>query len=219
MLRAMEPPPLIPPPLVAQPSLAARVGMRLLRKAVFSLVGLGIICLVGYLASDHKDYPGKAEFEIADGLIDTKAGGIAQGNSKEAKDVAAAFSIQTKAMQAVLFKGGSGRSFASGGEFVTYCRHTPNAVVLMVHVPELRNYKDEKTRAALAALAWTTANLAAKNLPFATEEPTIIVGLRGFASYGPIWSGKLGGKPEIKTDEVDEKRRIYPYFVPTPAAK
>jgi hypothetical protein len=89
----------------------------------------------------------------------------------------------------------------------------------MVHVPELRNYKDAKTRETLAMLTWTTANLAAKELTFTTKEPTLIVGLRGFASYGPIWSGKLGGQPEVKTDELDEKRRIYPFFLARPAGK
>jgi hypothetical protein len=86
-------------------------------------------------------------------------------------------------------------------------------VAFIVHVPELRNYKDPKTREALAMLAWTAANQAAKELQFSTESPAMIVGLRGFGSYGPIWSGKRGGEPDVKTDEIDEVRRLYPFFV------
>ncbi len=96
---------------------------------------------------------------------------------------------------------------------MTYCRHNPDSVAFIVHVPELRNYKDAQAREALATLAWTTANQAAKELRFKAESPAIIVGLRGFGSYGPIWSGKLGGEPEVKTDEIDEVRRLYPFFV------
>lgn len=54
---------------------------------------------------------------------------------------------------------------------------------------------------------------AAKELQFSTNSPAVIVGLRGFASYGPIWSGKRVGEPEVKTDEIDVVRRLYPFFV------
>lgn len=213
----MDPSPSVPPLLNPQPSFLTRVGRALVRKAFTFVIGIGLICLVGYCASDRKDYPGKPEFEAANALITTKGRGVAHGNSDAAKKVAEAFSKNTKSLQAVMFTGGSGFSLAAGGEFVTYCRHNPDAVVLLMHVPELRNYKDAKTREALAQLTWTTANLAAKELTFATKDPTLIVGLRGFGSYGPIWSGKLGGQPEIKTDDLDEKRRLYPFFVPMAA--
>lgn len=48
---------------------------------------------------------------------------------------------------------------------------------------------------------------------------TLIAGRRGFASYGPIWSGKLSGEPDQKTDDIEVKRRLYPLFAAPVAAK
>ena len=203
------PPPLTPPP--PKKTLFDRLKGWIGRK----LVLLGIILAIGYCATDHKDYPGKAEFETADTLIGSSKNGIAHGNTDPAKAAAEKFSTQMKAVQSVFFKGGSGINPASGGNFLTYCRQTSDAVVFMVHVPELRNYKSAKTRESLATIAWLTAATAAKDLTFSVEEPTLHVGLRGFSSYGPIWSGKLRGDAEIKTDDLDEKRRIYPLFAPS----
>jgi hypothetical protein len=192
---------------------------RIARKLIILGVAFGGILLVGYLLTDHKDYPGKADFEKANEQINTNSRGPAHGNSDAAKEAATRFASAAKRLQAVMFTGGSGHSFASGGEFVTYCRHNPDSVAFIVHVPELRNYKDVKTREALALLAWRTANTAANGLTFSSTNPALIVGLRGFASYGPIWSGKLGGEPEVKTDDLDEQRRLYPFFISAGAAR
>ncbi len=186
---------------------------KLVSRMVAVAVVVGVLLGIGYLATDHKDYPGKADFEKANNKITTNSEGAAHGNSDKAKAAAARFASTIKPLQAALFTGGSGRSFASGGDFVTYCQHNPDSVAFIVHVPELRNYKDAKSRAALAMLAWGTANRAAQELPFSSTNPEVIVGLRGFGSYGPIWSGQLGGEPEAKTDDLDEKRRLYPFFV------
>jgi ribosomal protein L7/L12 len=185
---------------------------KLIRKIIVLAVVVGVFLVIGYLLTDHKDYPGKAAFEEANKKITTNAEGAAHGNSEIAKAAAAKFALIIKPLQAALFTGGSGRSFASGGDFVTYCQHNAESVAFIVHVPELRNYKDAKAREALAQLAWTASRGAAKDLPFSSTNPSVIVGLRGFGSYGPIWSGKLGGEPEVKTDDLDEKRRLYPFF-------
>jgi hypothetical protein len=188
----------------------------LFRKVVFTAAILGVVAFVGYLASDHKDYPGKAEFQAPNSAITFNTEGNAHGNSDDARQSAAKFATAMKPLAATVFTGESGHSFASGGEFVTYCQHNPDSVAFIVHVPELRNYKDVKTREALANLAWTTANQAAQELSFTIQSPAIIVGLRGFGSYGPIWSGRVGSNPEVKTDEIDEVRRLYPFFIPRP---
>jgi hypothetical protein len=190
-----------------------RVASALIRRVIALVFLGGIVLLIGYCASDHKDYPGKAEFKTPNSLITTNSNGTAHGSSEAAKQAAAKFASIIKPLQAALFTGGSGRSFASGGEFVTYCRHNPDSVAFIVHVPELRRYKDAKTREALAMLAWTAANQAVKELQFSSEAPVIIVGLRGISSYGPIWSGIRDGEPEVKTDDADEVRRLYPFFV------
>jgi hypothetical protein len=191
----------------------ARIASIIIRKIVSLGILVVVLLLIGYCASDHKDYPGKAEFQAPNSLITTNSRGVAHGNLEAAKQAAAKFAASIQSLQAASFTGGSGHSFASGGEFVTYCRHNPDSVAFLVHVPELRNYKEPQTRELLANLAWTAANEAAKELPFSIESPTIIVGLRGFGSYGPIWSGQRGGAPKVKTDEIDEVRRLYPFFV------
>ncbi len=118
-----------------------------------------------------------------------------------------------KSMQSALFSGGSGRSFATGGEFLTYIKRTPNAVVVLCHVPELRNYKEEKTRNALAKIAWSAAQSATNKIHGVQPTDTLIVGLRGFGSYGPIWEGQVSGESTTKTDDLDEKKRFYPFFI------
>ena len=185
----------------------------LLRKAVFLAIALGVILGIGYFASDRKDYPGKSEFEEVNALITTGSDGVAHGDSEEAKSAAAVFANSMKSMQATLFSGGSGRSFATGGEFLTYIKRTPNAVVVLCHVPELRNYKEEETRDALAQIAWSSAKSATKKISGVQPTDTLIVGLRGFGSFGPIWEGPVSGDAEIKTDDLDEKKRLYPFFV------
>ena len=88
--------------------------MSLIRKAVFLTIGLGAFLLIGYLASDRKDYPGKAQFEEANSLIDNSSKGIVHGDSSDTQAAASAFSNSMKTLQATLFSGGSGRSFATG---------------------------------------------------------------------------------------------------------
>jgi hypothetical protein len=114
----------------------------------------------------------------------------------------------------LLFSGGSGKSFATNGEFITYVHHTDQAVVVLCHVPELRNYKDAAVRASLAELAWVNAQRAAAKLPGVTPAHILVVGLRGFASYGPIWEGPLSGEAVKKTDSSLERDRFHPFFAP-----
>jgi hypothetical protein len=185
----------------------------LIRKAIFIAIGLCIILLIGYFASDRKDYPGKAQFEKVDSLIRTSSGGVAYGDSDDTRAAASAFSTSMKTMQAALFSGGSGRSFATGGNFLTYVKRTPNAVVILCHVPELRNYKDATTRETLAKIAWSSGKAAATKIPGVTGSDTLIIGLRGFGSYGPIWEGTISGEATKKTDDLNEKKRLYPFFV------
>lgn len=204
----------VPPELPKPDSLPARLLKAVVRKIVGWGILICIVGLIGYCASDRKDYPGKTQFEVADGKIAFRQKNLptASGNTEAAQAAAAKFSAATKVLQGVMFKGGSGFSPASGGEFLTYLHHRPDSLVVLVHVPELRNYKDRKTRDALAAMVWNMAGAAAEDLKFGPEPAALLVGLRGFSSYGPIWSGKLGKDADTKTDDPDEKRRIYPFF-------
>lgn len=158
--------------------------------------------------------PGEAEFEEANRLIGMNSGGIAFGDSPASQAAAAQFATTIKQMQSVMFAGGSGKSFATKGEFITYVRCTDNAIVVLSHVPELRNYKDNSVRDSLAKLAWRNAQLAVESHPGITAKHTLVMGLRGFASYGPIWEGPITGEAVKKTDSALERDRLYPFFAP-----
>ncbi|WP_038167014.1 hypothetical protein [Verrucomicrobium sp. BvORR106] len=184
----------------------------LVKKLVSGAALLAICLVVGYFVSDRKDYPGKMEFQEPNSLISTSSDGVAHGNSIPAKRAAEKFASIIKTLHADHFTGSSGGSFALSADFVTYCRHNPDSIAFIVQVPKLKSHKDAETRETLAKLAWTAADQAAKELQFNTNAPAVIVGLRGFTSYGPIWSGRRGGEPEVKTDEIGEERRLYPFF-------
>lgn len=188
-----------------------------IKLAVTALV-IGGIFFVGYLASDKTEYPGKAEFAVVNDRLTVKGDTPVHGDSPETLSAAANFSAGMKKMQAMMFSGGSGKSFASGGEFLTYVVQKPGVVIVLCHVPELRNYKSAETRESLASLAWSMAQVATTGLPGVTKETKLMVGLRGFGSYGPIWEGKMDGEAVVKTDELDEVRRFYPHFVVAEAA-
>ena len=59
--------------------------------------------------------------------------------------------------------------------------------MILCHVPELRNYKSEDSREAICKIAWMAGQSSAKKIPGIKDSDTLIIGLRGFASYGPIW--------------------------------
>ena len=193
-----------------------RFVISLLRKAIFAGIAVGVLLLIGHFTEDKTDYPGKKEFEEVNSLINTSSGDVAYGDSEGTKVAASKFASSMKTMQSALFSGGSGRSFATGGNFLTYVKRTPEAVVILCHVPELRNYKDE-AREAIAQLAWTTGQAVTSTIPGIKPTDTLIIGLRGFASYGPIWEGTVSGEAAKKTNDLDEKKRLYPFFVQTRA--
>lgn len=188
---------------------------RLLIKLIAVAVIVGGILLFGWITEDKNDYPGRTEFEAANAKITTNGQGFAYGNNSQAILIAGNFATGMKTMQALMFSGGSGKSYASGGDFVTYCELGSDKIALITHVPELRNYKDGEALDALVSLAWTCAQEVIKGAKIEDPKTQIIIGLRGFGSYGPVLEGKLGGHVSLRTDGSDEKQRLYAYFPET----
>lgn len=186
---------------------------RLISLAVVVWIGLFVVGLIKAAKEDQKDYPGKTEFEAANTLITTNSKGSAHGNSEAAKAAAMEFASLMKSMQSIFFKGSTGKALATGGEFLTYVHQDEKGVVVLCHVPGLRKYKSGEVREALAAMAWTCAKGMTQKLPGLRGEQSLVIGLRGIASYGPVWEGTVGGEATQKTDEIDGKRRLYPFFV------
>ncbi len=92
-----------------------KIASALIRRVISLSILVGVVLLIGYCASDRKDYPGKAEFAEPNSLITTNSNGPAHGNTDAAKQAATTFASTIKKMQAAFFTGGSGKSFASGG--------------------------------------------------------------------------------------------------------
>jgi hypothetical protein len=134
---------------------------------------------------------------------------FAFGNTTEAIAVATNFSVTMMEMQKQLFTGGGQIHGMTAGKFLTYCQISPNKIIILCHVPGMKDYKDD-VRDALAELAWTTAQQAAHGLP---KESQLVVALKGSLLYGPVWSGKLSGSPLTKDKGRDALKDHYPSFL------
>jgi hypothetical protein len=157
--------------------------------------------------------PGYKEFEAADRLINTKRDAEIHGSSEPAKQAAGEFSKSMKVMTDALFTGGSKKNLMTGGEFLTFCHEGDDTIVFLCHVPSLRSYKDDEAKDGLNKIAWTVANHAASTLD-AEHKKSLVVGLRGIASYGAVMKGSVGGKSPDITNSEDEKSILIPAFAP-----
>lgn len=146
-------------------------------------------------------YPGKTVFGKAEKLINSARSGVAHGNNPAAEKAAASFGSLLKTMQSISFTGGKK---AESKPFVSYCHQGKDGVTFICNVPDLRKYKDDEAKAALAELAWHAANAAVQeDFPELGPECTVTVGLRGITAYGSIQQGKLGSENPARHD--DEK--------------
>jgi hypothetical protein len=176
-------------------------------------IGLFVYGIISAFIDDSKDYPGKKEFLVADNKVGIFSGTATFGDSPEALAFANDFSKEMGEMQSAFFTGGSHLNAATAGHFLTFCRITPSQVIVLCHVPDMRGYKDDALE-ALNKLAWLTAQTEAKTQNV-DKNASLVVGLRGFASYGSVWEGKVVGAPTAKGDGPFEVKRIYPYFIPS----
>ena len=84
--------------------------------------------------------------------IRTDSGGIAHGNSDEAKEMAKAYSELILELREEMFTKRKGGISLSGGKFITYCELRPGQCAFVVHVPEYRKFEDD-AKESLAELA------------------------------------------------------------------
>lgn len=156
--------------------------------------------------------PGHQEFTTANNLIDSKSSGLSHGNSPAAQQSAAVFCENIKTVCEAAFSGGSNRNLMTGGNFLTYCQEGSDTLVFLCHVPELRNYKADDSKDALAEIAWTVASGCAEKLD-PEKKKKLIVGLRGVASYGIVLEGQTGGALPDRSSMPDKATVFYPAFV------
>jgi len=155
--------------------------------------------------------PGFKEFKAADDLIDAKSKGQIYGNSETAKAVAGEFSTTMKTMTEAMFSGGSKKNFMTGGNFLTYCHEGSDTIVFLSHVPSLRSYKSDEAKDGLNKLAWTVARQAASKLD-PDRKKTLLIGLRGVASYGSIQQGKTADEQPGTPSDFRDTSVFFPTF-------
>ncbi len=162
-------------------------------------------------ASSVPTGPGAAAFDAANDRITRYRAGQpeAHGNSEVARRIAEEYGLAMKMLTGIMFTGGkeSKLSFTEG-HFLTYCQLNRDSVVLLLHVPQLRQYQGD-VRGALAELAWGAAKVSAEKV--ASPGDTMVVALRGAAIYGPIMVGKVGDEnPPPRATGTREI--LHPYF-------
>lgn len=157
--------------------------------------------------------PGYKEFEAAHKLIGSSTKGRIHGNNEAAKETAQGFSSLMRTMTSMAFTGGSKKNLMTDGEFLTYCHDRGDTIVILCHVPSLRSYKTEETKAALAEIAWAAGKAAIKEID-PDHKKTLMVGLRGIASYGSIQKGATTGDAKPKKLGTSSRSVFYPAFAP-----
>ena len=181
------------------------------------LVILAVPMILAGVASEREaakeaTKPGFKEFTAANDLIDSKNKGPCHGNTNAAKQAASGFSSSMKTMVDVLFTGGSKKNLMTGGDFLTYCHEGSDTIVILCHVPSLRSYKSGEAKQGLADIAWSSARRAVAELD-PDHKKTLLVGLRGIASYGSIQQGKIAGDDAGESLDTSDKSVFFPAFV------
>lgn len=172
----------------------------------------------------QKKLPGYAEFTAANDAIEQRSENIAGGNTPEARTIADEFRRSMESGREALFvrKGGSSRN-SSRDLFHTWCELRPGSCVMLVQVPDLRKY-DTEAKGIMCDLAWEMAQAAAEKHLAAKDGTTLAVGVRGYALYESLMTGKLGEGTADETpaasikDHTEAREKLIQLFAsPAPA--
>ncbi|MCW1883470.1 hypothetical protein OKA04_01935 [Luteolibacter flavescens] len=208
-LPAGGPPPLRPPRRDSLFFIPARVWTW-----IFVILVLPAFLFVRSAENHEKELakiPGYTAFKEADKMIASAGDGpTAHGNTPKATETAAGFARAFKAMREVAFTEGSKSPLLTKGEFLTYCHHGRDTVVILCHVPDFRKYADD-TRGSLEDIAWTLARHQAAGLADGGN-PRLIVGLRGATTYGDLLHGSAKDEEPARANYYDQKTILYTPF-------
>ena len=180
----------------------------------FTGLVLTAVILSAVACSSGPAAPGEDAFSGANSLISIHDKQTAFGNGPEAEKLAERFASMMKVMRKVAFteSKGSGPSMTDG-EFLTYCQLTDEGILFLVHVPELRNFKED-AQASLLELGWVIAQTTTKSVR-GDRDVKLGVGLRGALLYGGQAIGLARSeKPEKQdTSTPVDLEEFYPFFV------
>ena len=192
--------------------------------AVLGLIGTLVLSCVGFMvlgflfadgeSTPRVKPPGEAAFGTANSAISRYEDEAGFGNDPEAVAIARDYSQKMKLATDLFFEGGKQRAVSmTDGVFITYCRKDYKSCVLLVHVPQLRQYKGD-VRDGLADVAWAVAQDVAADGGVAPDAE-LAVGLRGTLLYGPVMVGDMQGPPSQSGLDRDD---LYRFFAEEQAA-
>ncbi len=188
---------------------------RIVAIGILSIGGVLVVGIFGCGKPSDPPRPGEAGFDAANAQITAykeSAKKTAFGNSAEAVELAANFSKRITVLERIMFKDSAKASPPpSGGNFPTYCRLSDENVCFLVHVPQLRDFKQGKTRDALLKIAWITAQKVTEELR-KTNDRKLAVGLRGARAYGAIATGMGNADPANETGIMLANSKLYGFF-------
>ena len=146
----------------------------------------------------------------AEDSIRTDSGGIADGNSDEARELAREFSEMIQTLREALFTKDGGGISLSGDKFLTYCELRDGQCAFVVHVPDYRKFEGE-AKESLADLAWMAAQktVADKLQP----GDKLAVGMKGVVFYGSVMVGQVAD-PEGEDDGLESNTNARPNLLP-----
>lgn len=168
---------------------------------ILGIGSLGMGIFTNHLQEEHKRKVASGEyvppegtpeqFKIAEDYISptknfNKIPG--NGNSDEAREIAASFAEKMKKLRAGLFTGDAEAFSFSGGEFLTLCQIKSDSCVIMFHAPNLRKFESE-AKDSLSDLAWAVANRELHERKHTGK--TLAVAMKGGVLYHRIDIGKV----------------------------
>jgi hypothetical protein len=165
--------------------------------------------------------PDGNSFDEANLAITTARNGVAQGNTKNALQLANDFSRTLKLLREAGVEKSKKKHAISltEGDFITYCHLTGETCAFLVHVPELRNFSRD-AKEFIAEAAWHSATAAVLEMPDPPER--LAVGIRGVMLYDAILIGKVVSPAEDAEEGIErrlggtDKKALHPFFATTP---
>lgn len=152
---------------------------------------------------------GQAAFDAANRLITLGKGQSAFGNTPAAEKLAAEFAEGIKLGRQLGVQAAKKKALISfsNGQFLTYCRINPNSCAFMVHVPDLRKFKQD-AKDYMIQIAWA---IAMKQVNRLKPQPLFLsVGIRGAFLYDAVYEGSvldLTDDDEIENEVSDSTQR------------
>jgi len=161
---------------------------------------IALVLTIPLVAACGADEPGESAFKDANRILGVHNQQTAFGNGPAAEQLAERFNSRLKVMRQIGFTEKKGPSISpTDSEFMTYCQLTDDAILFLVNVPDLRNFKED-AQGTLLDLAWLIARgLRADVRP--ARDLRLGVGLRGTLLYGAAAFGAASAaQPEKKTN-------------------